>query len=65
MDDPSTWKDLVLVISAATALVAVIVAPLVSWNIAKRQITASNVSSRRQVWIDELRVEPRPKGRIA
>ena len=55
MDDSSLWKDLVPVISAATALVAVIVSPLVSWNIAKRQITASNVSSKRQVWIDELR----------
>jgi hypothetical protein len=38
-----------------TALVAVIVSPLVSWFIAKHQITASNVSSKRQVWIDELR----------
>lgn len=62
MDDPSTWTDLVPVISAATALVAVIVSPLMSWkiakrqiDIAKRQITASNVSSKRQVWIDELR----------
>lgn len=62
MDDASTWKDLVPVISAATALVAVIVSPLVSWNLAKRQIdiakhqiNASNVSSKRQVWIDELR----------
>ena len=55
MDDPSTWKDLVSVISAATALVAVVVSPIVSFKIAKRQINASNVSSKRQVWIDELR----------
>jgi hypothetical protein len=62
MSDPYTSPDLVPVISAATALVAVIVSPLVSWIIAKRQIdiaklqiTASNVSSKRQVWIDELR----------
>lgn len=69
MDDASSWKDLVPVISAVTALVAVIVSPLVSWMIAKRQIdiskrqidiakhqiTSSNVSSKRQVWIDDLR----------
>jgi hypothetical protein len=55
IDDPFLWKELVSVISVATALVAVIVGPLVSWKIAKRQITASNVSSKRQVWIDELR----------
>jgi hypothetical protein len=55
MGDPSLWKDSVSVISATTALVAVIVGPLVSWKIAKRQIAASNVSSKRQVWIDELR----------
>ena len=55
MDDPSILKDWVPLISAATALVAVIVSPFVSWKIAKRQINASNVSSKRQVWIDELR----------
>jgi hypothetical protein len=55
MDDPSPWQDLVPVISVVTALVAVIIGPLVSWKIANRQITASNVSSKRQVWIDELR----------
>lgn len=55
MDDPFSWKDLVPVISATTALVAVAVSPFVSWKIAKRQINASNVSSKRQVWIDELR----------
>ncbi len=62
MDDPATWKDLIPVISVMTALVAVIVSPLVSWMIARRQldivkhqISSSNVSSKRQVWIDELR----------
>ena len=55
MDDPSTLKDWVVVISAATALVEVVVSPFVSWKIAKRQINASNIFSKRQVWIDELR----------
>lgn len=53
MDNPLTYW--IPVISAATALVAVIVSPFVTWKIAKRQINASNVSSKRQVWIDELR----------
>lgn len=43
------------IISAVTALAAVIVGPFVTWKVAKRQIDASNVSSKRQVWIDELR----------
>ena len=43
------------IISALTALVAVIISPIFSWKLAARQITASNVSSKRQVWIDELR----------
>lgn len=62
MSDASTSSDIVPIISAATALAAVIVSPLVSWiiakrqiDIAKRQISATNVSSKRQVWIDELR----------
>ena len=62
MGDASTSLDIVPIISAATALAAVIVSPLVSWiiakrqiDIAKRQISATNVSSKRQVWIDELR----------
>ena len=55
MDDPSILKNWIPLISAATALVAVIVSPFVSWIIARRQINASNVSSKRQVWIDELR----------
>lgn len=55
MDDLAFLRDWVSVISATTALFAVIVSPLVSWRIAQRQINASNVSSKRQVWIDELR----------
>ena len=62
MGDASTSLDIVPIISAATALAAVIVSPLVSWilakrqiDIAKHQISATNVSSKRQVWIDELR----------
>lgn len=43
------------VISALTALVAVIVGPSVSVYLAKRQIHASVVSSNRQKWIDNLR----------
>lgn len=39
---------------ATTALVAVIVGPILEWRIAKRQ-AADNVSSKRQNWIDELR----------
>jgi hypothetical protein len=49
------FRDFLPVISALTALVAVVVSPFVTWKIAKRQINASNVSSKRQVWIDELR----------
>lgn len=42
-------------ISALTALVAVIVSPIVSIYIARRQVRASVVSSNRQKWIDQLR----------
>lgn len=44
-------------ISALTALVAVILSPIVSLYVAKRQIRASVVSANRQKWIDELRGE--------
>ncbi len=46
--------DLSLV-SALTALVAVIVSPVVSVYVARRQIRASVVSSNRYKWIDQLR----------
>ena len=55
LEDGLSFTDWISLISAATALVAVIVSPIVSWKIAKRQIDASNVSSKRQVWIDGLR----------
>jgi triphosphoribosyl-dephospho-CoA synthetase len=45
------------VVSAVTALVAVIVGPLVSIIVAKNQINASVVSSNRQSWINRLRDE--------
>ncbi|GAC28600.1 hypothetical protein [Brumicola pallidula] len=45
------------VVSAITALVAVIVGPLVSIIVAKKQINASVVSSSRQAWINRLRDE--------
>ena len=45
------------VVSAVTALVAVIVGPLVSVLVAKNQINASVVSSNRQEWINRLRDE--------
>ena len=46
--DPAT-------ISATTALVAVVVSPIVSVYVAKRQIRASVVSANRQAWINQLR----------
>lgn len=42
-------------ISATTALVAVVVSPIVAIYVAKRQIRASVVSANRQKWIDQLR----------
>jgi ABC-type oligopeptide transport system ATPase subunit len=45
------------VVSAVTALVAVIVGPLVSIFVAKNQINASVVSANRQTWINRLRDE--------
>lgn len=45
------------VISAITALVAIIIGPLVSICIAKNQINASVISTNRQVWINRLRDE--------
>ncbi len=45
------------VVSAVTALVAVIVGPLVSIFVAKNQINASVISSNRQAWINRLRDE--------
>ncbi len=50
MNDMNTWISLV---SAVTALVAVIVGPLISWHIAKREV----VSPMRQQWINDLRAK--------
>ena len=43
------------IVSAVTALVAVIISPAVSVYVARRQIRASVVSASRQKWIDSLR----------
>lgn len=51
-----THAELFSFISAITALVAVIISPLLQWHIAKRQ-AIDNVSLKRQNWIDELRKE--------
>jgi len=42
-------------ISATTALVAVVLSPVVSIYVARRQIRASVVSANRQAWINQLR----------
>ncbi len=42
-------------ITAVTALVAVIVGPIVTLLVAKRQIKATVVSANRQAWINQLR----------
>lgn len=46
-----------VVISAITALFAVIVAPIVTWCVTKKEINASVVSGNRQAWINRLRDE--------
>ena len=46
---PTVW------VSSLTALVAVIVAPLIQLRIAKRQIRSTTISANRQVWINTLR----------
>lgn len=42
-------------VSAATALVASIVGPLVTLSVGKRQFAATVLSGKRQRWIDLLR----------
>ena len=44
-------------LSAATALVAVVLGPVITVYVAKRQIRASVVSANRQAWINRLRDE--------
>lgn len=48
-------SEVTAIITAATALVAVIVGPIISIYVARRQIRASVVSTNRQVWITTLR----------
>lgn len=50
-------NDLVAILSAFTALCAVILAPLVSMHVTRRQIEASVLSKNRQEWINTLRDE--------
>ena len=50
-----TPGELISLSSALVALVAVIVGPIVTWQIAKRQIHASVISANRQNWINDLR----------
>ena len=45
------------IIAALTALVAVIVSPVISVYVVRRQITAQVVSTNRQAWINELRTK--------
>jgi uncharacterized membrane protein len=47
--------QIVQLITAATALVAVVVGPIVSVYVVRRQIRASVVSTNRQQWINNLR----------
>jgi len=48
-------NEIVVVITASTALGAVIFAPLVSMWIAQKQIRVSVLSNNRQAWINQLR----------
>lgn len=44
-----------LIVSSLTALVAVIVGPLIQLRVAKRQIRSTTISANRQAWINTLR----------
>jgi hypothetical protein len=48
-------SEVTAIITAATALAAVILGPIISIYVARRQIRASVVSTNRQVWINALR----------
>jgi hypothetical protein len=52
---PGSLPAIAAVISAATALVALMVGPLLSLYVAKRQIAASVISNERKEWIGNLR----------
>src|SRR6266853_2088621 len=53
--NPESLPAIAAVISALTALVALIVGPLLSLYVAKRQIAASVISNERKEWIGSLR----------
>jgi hypothetical protein len=53
--DTVSWSMVVSLASAATALVAVFVGPIVSYRVAARQINAEVISKSRQKWLEELR----------
>jgi hypothetical protein len=54
-DKEANMQEYISLISAITALTAIIIGPLVSWKIAKRQISASTITTSRQQWINNLR----------
>ena len=47
----------ITIISALTALAAVILAPLVSIYVVRKEVNAQVISTNRQVWINRLRDE--------
>ena len=51
---PQLWA-LSLAVSCLTALLAVIVGPLIQLSVAKRQIRSTTISANRQEWINRLR----------
>ena len=53
----TAWLDplLISLVSAATALVASVVGPLVTLAVARRQFNATVISANRQKWIEALR----------
>jgi len=52
---PLTVWELTSIISSLTALVAVIIGPIVQLYVAKRQIRSTTISANRQAWINSLR----------
>lgn len=57
MPDPSPDGGWTTLLSAGIGLAAVAISAGVSWWIAHRQIGATTLSPKRQIWIDELRAE--------
>jgi hypothetical protein len=52
---PLTVWTFSVVVSTVTALVAVIIGPLIQLHVAKKQIRSTTVSANRQAWINTLR----------